>query len=244
MRRLAQPAACFSATIEATMRGASDKPSVRGRANQVSLRGVLFDWDGTLLDSFHADTQAYLEMFHTLGINWGVDELVRHYSPDWHHVYRAARLPRARWDEADRLWMRFYRRQQPGLLPDARRILQQLRRRYALGLVTSGSRARVRRQLRRFGLARHFAARVCSEDSCRRKPHPAPLELALQRMRLAPEACVYVGDAPQDIEMARRARVRVIAVLGPFPVHDRLRAAHPDALVESLEQLPRLLESY
>jgi len=36
-------------------------------------------------------------------------------------------------------------------------------------------------------------------------------------MRLAPSACVYVGDAPQDVEMAQRAGVRAIGVLGPFP---------------------------
>ena len=209
-----------------------------------SLRGVLFDWDGTLLDSFHADTQAYLAMFHMLGIDWDLDDLVRHYSPDWHHVYRAAKLPRARWEEADRLWMRFYRQQNPALLPGARRVLRQLGRRFTLGLVTSGSRARVRRQLRRFGLAETFAARVCSEDAHRRKPHPAPLELALRRLRLEPQVCVYVGDAPQDIEMARRAGVRAVAVLGPFPVHDRLRAARPDALLGSLDELPRLLDRY
>ncbi|MBI3669879.1 MAG: HAD family hydrolase [Acidobacteria bacterium] len=144
-----------------------------------SLQGVLFDWDGTLLDSHHADTQAYLEMFRALGIDWGVQELMRHYSPDWHRVYRAARLPRARWEEADRLWERFYRQQKPALLPGARSVVRALARRFTLGLVTSGSRARVHRQLRRFGFLELFAARVCSEDSPRRKPHPAPLLLAL-----------------------------------------------------------------
>ncbi len=217
---------------------------MRAPLGKMPIRGVLFDWDGTLLDSFHADTQAYLQMFHAVGIDWGVEDLLRHYSPDWHHVYRAAKLPRARWEEADRLWMRFYGLQRPGLLPGARRVLRELRRRFVLGLVTSGSRARVRRQLHRFGLTAHFAARVCSEDAHRRKPHPAPLELALRRMRLRPEVCVYVGDAPQDIEMARRAGVRAVAVLGPFPLHERLRAARPDALLASVEQLPRLLDHY
>ncbi len=205
---------------------------------------MLFDWDGTLLDSYHADTQAYLEMFHALGIHWGLAEFERHYSPDWYQVYRAARLPRARWEEAGRLWNRFYRRHSPKLLPGARRVLRALARRFTLGLVTSGSRPRVRRQLVRFGLADLFAARVCSEDAYRRKPHPAPLELALQGLRLLPEACVYVGDSAEDIQMARRAGVRVIAVLGSFPTHRRLRAARPDALISSIKQLPRVLENF
>ena len=207
-----------------------------------SIRAVLFDWDGTLLDSHHADTQAYLAMFRALGIPWGLEELARHYSPDWYRVYRAARLPRGRWEEAGRLWRRFYRQQDPVLLPGARRVLRRLGRRFTLALVSSGDRSRVLGQLRRFGLAELFAARVCSQDADRRKPHPAPLKVALRRLRMAPEACVYVGDAPEDIEMARRAGVRAIAVLGPWATPARLRVARPDALLPAIEQLPRLLE--
>jgi len=122
--------------------------------------------------------------------------------------------------------------------------LRKLERRYILALVSSGDRSRVLGQLRQFGLAEFFAARVCSQDAGRRKPHPAPLQLALRRLRLEPEMCVYVGDAPEDIEMARRAGVRAIAVLGPWATRARLRAAKPDALLRSIERLPRLLESY
>jgi phosphoglycolate phosphatase-like HAD superfamily hydrolase len=47
-----------------------------------------------------------------------------------------------------------------------------------------------------------------------------------------------VGDAPEDVHMARNAGVPVIAVLGPFPTHQRLRAAQPNALLESIAELP------
>jgi beta-phosphoglucomutase-like phosphatase (HAD superfamily) len=60
------------------------------------VEGVLFDWDGTLIDSYHADTSAYLAMFKEMGIPWGQDELEKHYSPNWYEVYRAAQTaPRA-----------------------------------------------------------------------------------------------------------------------------------------------------
>jgi HAD superfamily hydrolase (TIGR01509 family) len=202
---------------------------------------VLFDWDGTLLDSFEADAQAYIHMFAALGMTWSMAQLKRHYSPDWHRVYRAARLPLAKWNEADRLWMRFYRKHQPELQPGARQVLRALERRFTLALVSSGSRARVRRQLREHGVAAMFRAKVCSEDAPRRKPHPAPLRMALDRLRVAADVCVYVGDAPEDIEMAHRAGVRAIGVLGGSPVPERLRAAAPDAIVETIRQLPALL---
>jgi HAD superfamily hydrolase (TIGR01509 family) len=206
-----------------------------------STRAVLFDWDGTLLDSYEADLRAYLSMFHALGINWTERELARHYSPNWLRVYRAALLPRSKWIEADRLWSRAYKLENPPLLAGARRVVRLLAQKFDLGIVTSGNRPRVRRQLRQLELASYFSACVCSEDASKRKPHPAPLQLALKRLRRAPEHCVYVGDTAEDIEMARSAGVRAIGVLGPFPTAARLRAARPDLLLDSVQELPQYL---
>ena len=202
---------------------------------------MLLDWDGTLLDSYAADSRAYLAMFREMRIDWGMAELERHYSPDWYQVYRAAGIPRPKWGRADRLWRTAYRAECPPLLPGARAVVRLLQRSFVLGLVTSGDRTRVGRQLREFGLANYFAARVCSEDASRKKPHPAPLKLALERLEARPEECVYVGDAPEDVEMARRAGVRPIGVFGPFPTADRIRAAQPDLLLRSIRELPRHL---
>jgi HAD superfamily hydrolase (TIGR01509 family) len=209
-----------------------------------SILGVLFDWDGTLLNSYEADTAAYLAMFQKMGIPWGIEDLARHYSPNWYHVYRAAKLPRARWDDADRAWRAQYAKHRPQLLAGARRVLARLRSSHELGLVTSGDRDRVVRQLREFRLTKIFAAHVCSGDTAKKKPHPEPLRLALKQMRLEAAACVYVGDSPQDLEMARRAGVRAIAVLGPFPTEKQLRAAKPELLLKSIDKLPGALERY
>ena len=206
-----------------------------------NLRGVLFDWDGTLLNSYSADSSAYLAMFREMGIGWTLQDLARHYSPNWYHVYRAAKLPRHRWSEADRAWRKYYAKHQPRLIAGARRVLSQLHRQHQLGLVTSGDRDRVVRQLKFFRLSAYFASHVCSGDTRYRKPHPAPLRLALRQMCLEPAACVYVGDSPEDLEMARRAGVRAIAVLGPFPTEARLRDARPELLLESILDLPEAL---
>ena len=202
---------------------------------------VLFDWDGTLLDSYTADSAAYFEMFRELGITWGARDFERHYSPNWLRVYRAARLPRAKWEIADRLWKVAYRRQKPELLPGARLVVRALHQDFRLGIVSSGSRWRVRNQLREFELKRYLSVCVCSEDAHRRKPDPAPLRLALRRLKASPDETVYVGDSPEDIEMARRADVRSIGVLGPFPTEARLRAARPDLLLASVREVPRHL---
>lgn len=208
---------------------------------KLCFEGVLFDWDGTLIDSYRADASAYLAMFKEMGIAWGIEELERHYSPNWYQVYRAAKLPRRLWNQADRVWRAHYAEHRPKLIAGARAVLETIRTKHLLGLVTSGDCDRVARQLRDFRLTRLFSARVCSGDTRRKKPHPEPLRLALRQMQLEAACCVYVGDAPQDVEMARRAGVRAIAVLGPFPTEKRLRAARPEFLLGSLEELPDLL---
>ena len=207
-----------------------------------AVEGVLFDWDGTLVDSYNADTSAYLAMFKEMGIAWGIEELEDNYSPNWYEVYRAAKLPRKRWEDADRAWRAHYAKHRPKLVAGARRVLARLANAHPLGLVTSGDRDRVTRQLREFHLSSLFAARVCSGDTQCKKPHPEPLRLAMRQMKLRPPACVYVGDAPQDVEMARRAGVRAIGVLGPFPTEKRLRAARPEFLIKSIEELPDVLK--
>src|SRR6202011_4004906 len=195
------------------------------------IKGVLFDWDGTLLDSFHADSSAYLAMFHEMGVIWGLDQLAEHYSPNWYDVYRAAGTS----------WRKHYSGFRPKLIRGARKVLTTVGRRYKLGLVTSGDRDRVLRQLREFRLTKSFHARVCSGDTKHKKPHPGPLNFALQCIGLAAAHCVYVGDSPEDVQMAKSANVRVIGVLGPFPTEKRLRAAKPDLLLDSLAELPAAL---
>lgn len=207
------------------------------------IQAVLFDWDGTLLDSYDADSAAYLAMFRAMGIPWGLDELALHYSPNWYNVYRAAKLPRNRWDDANRAWRAQYANHNPKLVVGARRVLARIARHHRMGFVTSGDRDRVLRQLRKFRLTRLFAARVCAGDTRQKKPHPAPLRLALRQMRLKPAVCIYVGDSPHDLEMARRAGVRAIAVLGRFPTEKSLRAARPDLLLGSIAELPEALEA-
>jgi pyrophosphatase PpaX len=208
-----------------------------------SIRGVLFDWDGTLLDSYHADSSAYLAMFQEMGIPWGIEELTKHYSPNWYRVYRAAGLPRRRWNDADAAWRKQYAIHRPSLIKGVPRILAKLQKEHRLGLVTSGDRDRVTKQLREFRLTRIFAARVCSGDTLHKKPHPQPLRFALEKMRLDPEHCVYVGDSPEDVQMAQRAGVRAIGVIGPFPTEKRLRAAKPHLLLDSIGELLEALES-
>lgn len=82
-----------------------------------------------------------------------------------------------------------------------------------------------------------FAAIVTAEDTRDRKPHPAPILLGLERAGARPENAVYVGDGPQDILAARAAGMAVIAVTYGFYDRATLEKHQPDDIADSVAGL-------
>ena len=74
------------------------------------LRAVLFDWDGTLVDSADLSFRCYVAVFTRFGVPFDRDAYARTYSPDWYRTYRLLGLDEACWPEADRLWREHYTR--------------------------------------------------------------------------------------------------------------------------------------
>jgi phosphoglycolate phosphatase-like HAD superfamily hydrolase len=110
-------------------------------------------------------------------------------------------------------------------------------------VVTSGERHRVGREIAEFGLAPFFPVLVTSEDVANRKPHPEALALALSRLEVPASQAAYVGDSPEDIQMARAAGVLAVGVPGGFPNRQALAASGPEILAASVaEAVDRLLD--
>ena len=201
------------------------------------LRAVLLDWDGTIVDSAEASYRCYARLFDTYGIPFDRVRFGTTYSPAWYRTYEALGLPRESWEEADNRWLEFYAEEDSVCLDGVRDALARLRHAgIALGIVTSGERQRVRRELLGLGLAPLFPVVVAADDVRKRKPDPEPLVLGLQRMGVAAAESAYVGDSPEDIEMARAAGVYAVGVPGPFPNQEALRASAPDILCGSLAE--------
>jgi HAD superfamily hydrolase (TIGR01549 family) len=210
----------------------------------MQLAAVLFDWDGTLVDSAETSYRCFERLFHSFGIAFDRAAFARSYSPNWIRTYEGMQLPPADWPEADSRWVRFYQEQASPLLPGAREALQALAAAgMQLGLVSSGDGPRVRGELARLELAARFGAVVCNQDVRLRKPHPEGLLLALSQLGVAPADAAYVGDSPEDVEMARAASVFAVGIPGGFPNREALLASRPElvagTLTEALEVLLR-----
>jgi HAD superfamily hydrolase (TIGR01509 family) len=200
------------------------------------LRAVLFDWDGTLVDSAEKSYRCYVRVFSSFGIDYDEATFERTYSPDWYRTYEQVGLAREHWAEADAGWLECYRTEPSRLVPGARGTLEALAARGIVqGLVSSGDPVRVRQELETLGVAGFFETVVCGGETARRKPDPEPLLVALQRLSVPPAASAYVGDSPEDVLMARAAGAFAVGIPGGFPNREALRASAPDVLAPSLE---------
>lgn len=203
-----------------------------------SISTLLFDWDGTLADSAHLGLAAFQKTFAELGVAFSRGIYEATYSPNWYTTYEALGLPRDKWQSADDLWNLHYGEQTALLVKGAAETLLDLRRKgYRLGVVTSGHEHRVGREIDQSALAGVFEVIICNEHTINRKPHPEGLELALRRLDSRQEDSAYIGDAPEDIEMGKRASVLTVGVRSAYPSSARLRVAAPDIYLESLTQL-------
>jgi pyrophosphatase PpaX len=205
------------------------------------FRVVLFDLDGTLVDSGPIILASFRHATQTVLKRTIPDaELMAHVGG--HGLYEQMKAFDA--DRVDELVSVYSEHNAPlyaGLeafpgVEDALRRLKDEGRQ--LGVVTTKRRQSVEICFSTLPLRDYFVVVVTSEDSERHKPHPDPILKALERLGAEPADAAYVGDAPFDVEAAKAAGVHAIAVTwGGIHTDERLEAERPDAIVHDVEEL-------
>ena len=202
------------------------------------ITALLFDWDGTVVDSAELGLTAFKKSFAMLGIEFHQPTYEKTYSPNWYSMYEAMGIPKEKWEQADDLWMKHYGEQTVSIIPGAKDTLLDLRRRgYRLGVVSSGSDCRVGREIQEFGLVSVFEVVLCNEHTVNKKPHPEGLETAMRRLNVSDTECCYVGDSPEDIQMGKSAKVLTVGVRSTYPTSWKLRSSNPDIYLDSFADL-------
>ncbi len=210
------------------------------------LQTVLFDLDGTLIDSIRLILDSYHHTLATHGLPPRDDEY-------WlRGLGTPLRVQLAEWSgdpsvlEAMIATYRSYNlahhdarvRAYPGV-PQAIGTIRASGLR--MGLVTSKNRRGAERGLLAAGLAEAMEVLVCADDVSRPKPHREPVDRAVALLGADPATTIYVGDSIHDMESGRAAGVRTAAVLwGPF-ARDTLAPARPDFWLDRPEDLIQLI---
>jgi len=203
-----------------------------------SVTTLLFDWDGTLVDSAQLGLTAFEQSFAALGVAFDHEVYREVYSPNWYSVYEALGLPKNQWARADELWTHHYGEQTAELVVGGKQTIGELQHKgYRLGIVSSGNGKRVAREITSLGLEGVFEVIICHEQMENRKPHPEGLETAMRLLGGTPEESCYVGDSPEDIEMGKRAGLLTVGVRSAYPTNWKLEKSNPDIFLQSIIEL-------
>jgi pyrophosphatase PpaX len=211
----------------------------------INKQAVLFDLDGTLIDSLNMILASFRHATKTVLGKEVEDKKARaligmplfdqmkvidaEHADELVEVYRANNII-----IHDKM-IRYFE--------GTRETLEELKRSgLRLAVVTSKRNTLAERGLSCFDLQPYFEMLIGSDDTVKHKPNPEPLLFAAKRLAVPIESCFYIGDSPFDMQAARSAgAIAVAALWGMFPREVLLEAgAHYEAT--TISDLPGVIE--
>ncbi|TQR63455.1 HAD family hydrolase [Acinetobacter sp. RF14B] len=213
------------------------------------MKAVLFDLDGTLIDTAADFIRIIQQMCHEAGRPLVDAELIRAQVSEGARamvklVYPELQVEDPVFLEHRQRFLNSYGAEiavDTDLFAGMYALLEELEEHeIPWGIVTNKPRWLSEALLKALNLTERCAVLVCPEDVTRTKPDPEPMYLAAQQINIVPEDCIYVGDHPRDIDAGRHARMyTILAAYGYLPLQykDDLTAWQADYIVKDVPEL-------
>ncbi len=209
---------------------------------------IVFDWDGTLMDSAAMIVDSVQAAARDLGLEPPSDERARHIiglGLEEALRYALPDLPEARYAELVERYRHHYlsRDHELVLFAGATALIEGLAAQGRwLAVATGKSRRGLDRALEQSGLGAFFHGTRCA-DECHSKPHPQMLEELMAELAVSPGQTLMIGDTTHDLLMAKNAGVDAVGV--SYGAHPRpaLLAAEPRYLADSMADLDAWLRA-
>jgi phosphoglycolate phosphatase len=209
---------------------------------------LVFDWDGTLMDSAAHIACALQEAFRDLGLPVPPTSAARHViglGLEDAMMYLNPGLGRSRYEEvADRYRVHFLAGDHSvELFPAVAAGIPALNQGgYLMAVATGKSRRGLDRSLSATGLAPYFHASRCADEGFP-KPHPEMLQVIMEMLGTIPDRTLMIGDTTHDLQMAQNADVAAVAVSYGAHLTADLESMNPIGCVSSFEQLLQWLKT-
>ncbi len=220
------------------------------RPSNPSAGLLIFDWDGTLVDSvaFIAESMRTAASAEGLPVpsvdaarnivGLGLNEAIKTLYPQ---ICKAQSVAlRASFSDIFRCQKNY----PCELFDGVRRYLRCWHEAgFTLAVATGKSRAGLQREMQQQQLGEHFDASRCSDET-RSKPHPMMLQQLLDELSFVPKRALMIGDTQYDLDMATNAGITSIAVDYGAHTRSRLLEAHPMACVSRFKDLNNHIKEY
>ncbi|HYE72195.1 MAG TPA: HAD family phosphatase, partial [Blastocatellia bacterium] len=203
-------------------------------------RAVIWDLDGTLINSVEHHWQAWRAVMAAENFEFSFEQFTSDFGKRNDEILRGYFGEQLTPSEIERIALAKETQYRQAvktigldLLPGARHWLEALKEQgWLQALGTSAPRGNIDAIFEVLGIEQFFDAVVSSEEVKQGKPAPDVFLRAAEMLKVSPEVCIVVEDAPAGIEAARRAGMRNIGVL---TTHSSLQA---DLVVETLDRIP------
>ena len=218
------------------------------------MKAVLFDLDGTLIDTAADFIRIIQDMCREKGVAVVDADLIR--SQVSEGARAMVKLVYPELDVTDPIFLAHRQRfldvygdnivVDTDLFVGMYALLEELEaNQIPWGIVTNKPRGLSESLLAELNLTERCAVLVCPEDVTHTKPDPAPMYLAAQHLGIDAEEIIYVGDHPRDIDAGRNAEMyTILAAYGYLPIESRddLNAWQADAIIQTVTELHQLLK--
>jgi phosphoglycolate phosphatase len=228
-------------------------PSFTDQVRERGIQAILFDLDGTLLDT---DDMLVDQITGTLRPVAFVDRLYTrkrfarrvimaletplNFFVTFFSLFRLDKRALA-WGK----WLRMaYGQRSPAgyvAVDGVVKLIQEMNGQYDLAITTTRDRQDTLAFVERFGLQNCFKAIVTRQDVKRLKPHREPILRAAQQLGHSPEQCIVVGDTTVDVQSGKKSGAMTVAVLCGFGARAELERLEPDLILETTAQLVEYL---
>lgn len=209
---------------------------------------VLFDFDGTVMDTREVILQSWQHTFRMLeGKEHDPAEIYRTFGEPLEYTMHNL-FPHVDAREAVDIYRSYHKNNFGELIrvfPGISELLERLKAdEYQIGLVTSRLRNTTVEGLEAYGLLRYFDELVTCDDTAKHKPDPEPILAALRKLKSKPEQAVMVGDTMFDIGCARNAGVMSVLVNWSVSVSEEEKTGPdgPDFVIDKAADLLKILE--
>ncbi len=223
--------------------------------SKIDVDAVLFDLDGTLIDSVESYYRIVEIAFEKLGFppvsRRKIFKAARHDPFDWSQILpdipgkTFEKTSREVWTLIEKIYPKvFLKNVHP--FPFTGSILKIIHAaKIKIAIATSTPKKNINDKIKildQAGVSNLIEVVICAGDVKRQKPYPDPLLLCRDRLGITPNQCLYVGDMGIDIDAGKAAGMKTAAVLTGFETQKDLEAKKPDVILTSIEGLPAVLD--
>ncbi|NOX15683.1 MAG: HAD family hydrolase [Epsilonproteobacteria bacterium] len=202
---------------------------------------ILFDLDGTLIDSTEAILESFEQSFEHFGLDTPSDELIKSFiGYPLDIMYEKLGVHSRNTDEIIDKYKKHYRkisREKTTLLPFAREALDEAEKFATLGIVTTKTKRYSLELLEHMDILRYFKVIIGREDVQNPKPHPEPVLKAVSILNAKKQNSWMIGDTVMDLQSAKNAGINYMGVTCGYGKKEELKNMTQNVHKNSLEAI-------